>query len=69
MVWECEQAPPPPRGRKENGSAIRIAFLALSANFSPSGLFIGSQGYINALEIQNFSNRKRTGEISYRCFS
>lgn len=25
--------------------------LALSANFFPSGLFIGSQGYINALEI------------------
>lgn len=32
------------------------------------GLFVGSQGYSNALRIQNFSNRKRTGEISYRAF-
>lgn len=45
--------PPPPPERKEGKKmeSDKNFFSCTVSKFFPSGLFIGSQGYINALEI------------------
>lgn len=49
-MWECEHAPTPGgKGRKMKSD--KIFFSRTVSNFFHFGLFLGSQGYSNALEI------------------
>lgn len=52
-MQEQGQAPSPSRqgGRKMESDNKYIFFSRTVSEFFPPGLFIGSQGYINALEI------------------